>query len=369
MSLVFNSKIKDSKPRNEQRAMESQWNELCELRANSEKDVKQLLKVTVNHGLVHDDNLDTPVIVNELGEVIGNQGVSPADAYREFDTTSKIDMVPAGEFATLTRLMQKARSVSIGREVFEYRKVSTAGVGQTSMSGQIGIKQDHVDFKYAGTVVPVHDTAWKRRWREMESMRAEGYDVMVDESRESERTLMETINRYMWDGDAGLVVKGHAWLGIKTDPTVAQYTLQADLSADATTPTAIRDEVRAARDVLYINNNCTKGLRLGVSREIMSNWERVYSTSEGIFGTIEDMVKRLRGISEVYEDSELVGNQIVMYWDDQQGFHPVVGMGISSYAVPRVYHNDDFQFIKWAAVGFLAKNDYENRTCALYGSE
>lgn len=358
MSLVFNNAIKKAKPRSEQRAMDSQWEELCELRANSEKDVKQLLKVTVNNGLDHDENLD----------VVGNAGVSPADAYREFDTTSKIDTVPAGEFATLTRLMQKARSVSIGREVFEYRQVSDAGIGQTSMSGQIGIKQDHVDFKYAGTVVPVHDTAWKRRWREMESMRAEGYDVMVDESRESERTLMETINKYMWEGNAALSVKGNQWLGIKNDPTVAQYSLTVDLSANATTAEKIRDEVRAARDALYIDNNCTNQLRLGVSREILSNWERVFSTSEGIYGTIEDMVARLRGIAEIYEDSELTGNQIVLFWDDQQGFHPVVGMGISSYAVPRVYHNDDFQFIKWAAVGFLAKTDYKGRKCALYGS-
>ena len=76
MSLVFNKAVRDSKPRSEQRAIDSQWNELCELRANSEKDVKQLLKVTVNNGLDHDENLD----------VIGIAGVSPAVAYREFDT-------------------------------------------------------------------------------------------------------------------------------------------------------------------------------------------------------------------------------------------------------------------------------------------
>ena len=199
-------------------------------------------------------------------------------------------------------------------------------------------------------------------------MRAEGFDALVDDSRESERELMRTIENYMWDGDESINIKGNVWKGIKADPTVAQSSITTDLSASASTADAIRIEVRTQRDVLYIANNCTQPLKLGVSREIMSNWERPFSTNEGTFGTILDMVMRLRGISEVYEDSRLVGNQIVMYWDDQQGFHPVVGMGMSTYATPRVNHNDDFRFIKWAAVGFLAKTDYEGRKCALYGS-
>lgn len=348
MSLILRKSLAPNAA--QARVMDQQWQELCQLRANSEKDVVELLSLTLNRDLQ------------------GNAARTPAEAYREFDQTTKIDMVPAGEFATLTRLMQKSRSVSIGREVFEYRQASDAGVGQSSMSGQIGVKMDHVDYKYAGTVVPVHDIAFGRRWREIESMRAEGFDALVDDSRETERELMRTIESYLWDGNANLDVKGNKWLGIKNDPTVAQSTLAADLSAAATTADAIRQEVTTQRDVLYIANNCTNPLRLGVSREIMSNWERPFSTSEGMFGTIGEYVAKLRGISEIYEDSKLVGNEIVMYWDDQQGFHPVVGMGMSTYATPRVYHNDDFRFIKWAAVGFLAKTDYEGRKCALYGS-
>ena len=100
----------------------------------------------------------------------------------------------------------------------------------------------------------------------------------------------------------------------------------------------------------------------------MSNWERPFSITDSLFGTVLEYIMKLRGISEIYEDSRLVGNQITMYWDDQEGFHPVVGMGISTYAVPRMTHNADFNFIKWAAAGFIAKNDFSGRTCALYGS-
>lgn len=305
--------------------------------------------------------------MQKLMTLTGNAARTPADAYREFDSTSKIDVVPAGEFATLTRILQKSKSVNIGKEVYEYRKTSAMNGGQSSMSGQIGIKLDQSEVGYGGTVIPVHDKGFGRSWRQIEAMRADGYDALVDDAREAERGLMSTIGDYLWNGSADLSVNGTKWLGLKADPSVANATLAKDLAASATTAEDIRAEVARVRDILYITNNCTNGLRLGVSREIMSNWERVFSNADGMFGTIADMVKRLRGISEIYEDSKLVGNELVMYWDDLQGLHTVVGMGINTYAVPRQFHNSDFAFVKWAAAGFVAKTDFAGRKCALYG--
>lgn len=297
-----------------------------------------------------------------------NAARTPAEAYREFDLTSKIDMVPAGEYATLTRLMQKSRSVNIGKEVFEYRQTSDMDQGQSSMSGQVGVDLDKVAEKYAGTVVPIHDKGFGRRWRALEAMRSDGYDALVDDAREARRALMGTLNSYLWEGNENLALKGSKWLGIKDDPSVAKATITGDLSASTTGADAIRSEVSRLRDILYITNNCTNPLRLGVSREILSNWERPFTTADGTFGTIQQYIGQLRGIAEIYEDSELVGNELTMYWDDQQGFHPVVGMGMSSYAVPRTMPNSDHAFIMMTAVGFLAKTDYEGRKCALYAS-
>ena len=304
-------------------------------------------------------------LLNHFGT---NAARTPAEAYREFDLTSKIDMVPAGEYATLTRLLQKSRSVNIGKEVFEYRQTSNMDQGQSSMSGQVGVDLDKVDEKYAGTVVPIHDKGFGRRWRSIEAMRADGYDALVDDAREARRGLMKTLDLYLWDGNENLALKGSKWLGLRNDPTVATATIGIDLSAAASGADDIRNEVSRIRDILYITNNCTNPLRLGVSREILSNWERPYSTADGTFGTIAEYVAKLRGITEIYEDSEIVGNELVMYWDDQQGLHPVVGMGMSSYAVPRTMPNSDHSFIMMTAVGFLAKTDYSGRKCALYAS-
>ena len=342
MSLILRSSLATNAK--DKRIMEGQYAELNALRSKSVDDVQMMLKMT------------------------GNAARTPAEAYREFDSTTKIEQAPRGEHALLTRMLQVARPVNIGKEVFEYRKSSDAGQGQTSMSGQIGVKLDHVDYKYGGTVVPVHDIGFGRRWREVESMRAEGFDALVDDSRETERQLMTVIGNYLWDGDANVSLKGNTWLGLRNDPTVATATLGVDLAASASTPEAIRNEFRRVRDILLITNNCSGNITLTISREIASNWERVFSNSDGTFGTIMDMIMKLRGVEEIVEDSKLVGNQLSMIYISQQGMHPIVGMGISTYAVVRPHHNDDFNYIKWAAVGFLAKNDYSGKTCALYGS-
>ena len=348
MSLIFGKKLAYNAT--DLRHQEKQWNELQITRKSTANVMNDLMSLSAD-----------PMLT-------GNAGRTPADAYREFDSTTKIEMVPAGEHATLSRVMQKSRSVDIGKTLFEYRKSSDVDTGQSSMSGQTGVKMNHVDYNYGGAVIPIHDIGFGRQWRDMRAMQSEGFDALVDDARESERKLMTTIGKYMWNGDASLVVKGNKWLGLRNDPTVASATLGLDLALAASSATDIRDEIRRVRDILYITNNCTNGLRLGISREIASNWERVFSTAEGVFGTINDMIMKLRGLVEIYEDSELVGNEIVMFWDDQEGFHPVTGMAISTYAIQRQNHNDDFNFVKWAGTGFLAKNDFTGRTCALYAS-
>lgn len=341
MSLIFSKKLALSN--SQLRAQEAQWLESWNMQTSSEKEMEVFLELT------------------------GNSGRSPADAFREFDATTKEIQNSAGEFATSERLMQVSRSIDLGREVFEYRRASSVDGGQSSMTGQIGIKMDHVDYSYAGTVVPIHDAGYGRRYREVLAMRADAFDANVDDARECELTIRRHISKYLWDGNAALSMKGFQWLGLRNDPSVISATLGPDLADNATSATDIQNEIRRLRDILRISNKCLKDLRLGVSQEIMTNWEKPVSLSEIGFSTILAFVQSLRGIIEVYEDSELVDNQVVMYWGDQQGLHPVTGMALSSYAVPRTFHNDDFNFIKWAAVGFISKTDFNGNKCALYG--
>jgi hypothetical protein len=297
-----------------------------------------------------------------------NVARTPAEAYREMDATTKIEQVPAGEFALLSRVMGKVKPINLGRKLYEYRKASDMNKGQSSMTGNIGVKGDKVDYGYGGTVVPIHDKGFEIDHRDHLAMQAEGFDELVDYAREAERGLMQTANDYLWAGDASLVFKTASWLGLKADPTVATATIGVLLAATATPADNIRAEVSRIRDILYITNNCTNPLDLIVSREIASNWERPFTTADGSFGTIGDYILKLRGIKEIYEDSALVGEEISFLYNDQAGFHGVSGMAISTYAMPRLYHNSPFAYVKFCALGFVAKEDFTDRKCALYAT-
>ena len=230
MSLIM--RLANAKTAKDKRIMQEQWVSINGLQVAGLPAMNALLQMT-------------------------NAAQTPAEAYREFDSTTKIEARSQGEFSTMTKLMQKARSVNIGKEVFEHRKASKAGQGSTSMSGQVGIKMDHVDYAYAGTVVPIHDIGFGRTWREVESMRSDGFDALVDDARECELSLMERLSDYLWLGDATMKVKGRSWLGIKADPSIATATIGVDLAASATSATDIQNEVKRIRDILRITNKCS----------------------------------------------------------------------------------------------------------------
>lgn len=344
MSLIIRQAL--AKNAQEKRAMQAQWNHVQELRSAGDPAMKAFLQMT-------------------------NAGRSPAEAYREFDATTKIEVNPMGEFATLTRLMQKARPVNIGKTLYEYRKSSDMDNGQTSMSGQIGVKLDHTDYGYAGVIVPVHDKGFGRSWRDVEAMRSEGFDALVDDAREAELGLMRTMNSFLFAGNAGLSVDGQKWLGLTSgsESTVDTYVPTVDISSPTATAIEIQTEIKVARDRLRITNNCVNPVRVGVSAAAMSNMERFVSAETWTLGTIKDLVLKLEGIAEIYIDSALTGGKFIMYWDDQMGLHPVVGMGINTYAVPRQFHNSDFAFVKWSAVGFCAKTSFSGKKCVLFGNK
>lgn len=287
MSYIFSKKLAVNK--SDERMMKQQLVYLNSRREEGESNhggLLGLLDVIANN--------DRSFEVSELYKAV-NAARSPAEAYREFDQVTKAVQNPEGEFGTLMRLLAKGKSVDIGKQVFEYRKASTAGLANTSMSGQTGVNLDSVDYDYAGTVVPIHDAGFGRQWRDVEGMKSEGFDALVDDAREAELTLLRKADTYLFEGDADLVIKGNKWLGIKADPSVVQHTLNTDLSDEAATATAIRNEIKAARDVLRIDNNCKESLKLGVSREIMSNLERPFSDADSTFGTILEYVQKLRG--------------------------------------------------------------------------
>lgn len=305
----------------------------------------------------------------DFAKLLNNAGITPDEAYREMEQRTVIVADPAGEFATWAKLNAVSRSVNLGKLQYTYRQASEQTGGTVSLSGQTGVITDAVEYKNASTVIPIIDHGTKRDWREYLTFGADGFDTMVDDMRESTKVLMRTANKYLWEGDSTVISpEGAVWLGLRADPSIVQQTTSVNMADAGTDGKTIVDEIARLRDILRITNNCSGLLELGISREMMSYWERTpYSVGQAAFGTVLQQVRALSGIAVVYEDPALTGGQqLIMAKIDLDGLHAVTGQAMSDYMVQRVMHNDPYTVVKWMAQGYIAKADFKGQKNALY---
>lgn len=307
----------------------------------------------------------------------GNEGIIPRDVYQEFDNVTVQRFRSDDGDTFLNDLLPLSRSVNIGKLVHKYRKVSDAGLAQTSMTGQTGVKLDNTEFNYDGSIVPIHDIAFGRNFREWNAQRSEGFDALIDDQRETIATLRRHLADSFLDGHKDvngniLVVDGLSWQGMRNDSRVASVDLGAGgINFDFTDTTKTYAEIEAAfkqvRDVLYITNKCEKDATYYISREIMSNIERNSSESYSSLPIIQRLAQ-LMGVAAIKVSSKLSGNEIMAFPLSDNLVRPIVGMAINTVAMPRAKYNDDYQFVSWGAIGWEIRTDFAGRNCALYAT-
>lgn len=350
MSIYFNAKGAEG---SQLRALNSQYQELQNIRRSAGNAMGNL--------------------ITHSGVLAGNAALTPAQAYLEFDRASVIERNPFGEFALLDRVLGASKSVSIGKEVYKRRAVSGMDTnGSTSMSGNQGVPVDHTSVNYQGTIIPIHDQGYGRKWREIESMRADGYDALVDDARESSLALQRRLNSALWTGHKDkqgqfIVVDGVSWKGLTGDASVIQRASTKNIST--ATAEDILGELRAARDSLMITNNLSAGVEIAVSREALSHMESPVNIGGVVFGSILDYVRKfLSGITSVYADPMLTGGKYFMGSVGQEGVHSITGMARGNYAMPRTMYNSDYNFVQAQATGFMAVTTNAGLKCSLYAT-
>ena len=302
-----------------------------------------------------------------------NAGFIPRDVFQEFDNVT-VERFRSDDGDTfLNDLLPLSRSVSIGKLTHQFRQASDAGNAQSSMTGQIGVKMDQTEFTFDGSIIPVHDTGFSRNWREWNAQQSEGFDALIDDQRESVATIRRHLADAFLDGhkDAAgntIVVDGLSWQGMRNDSRVAQVDLSA-LTIDFTDNTKTGTELKASfitvRDVLWITNKCEQDATYYVSREIMSNFERKFSTQYDA-KTISQELAQLMGVADIKVSSKLTGNELMAFPLDTNRIRPVVGMGLNTVAMPRPVYNSNYEFVVWGAIGFEVRTDFAGLTCALH---
>jgi len=306
------------------------------------------------------------------GLVHTNAGLIPQDVYQDIDRVAVEVMRLDDGDAFLNDLLLQSRSINIGKLVHRFNRVSDAGVVETSMSGQIDAKMDQTEINTAGTIVPMQMAAFGRNWREMEAQRSEGYDALIDDTREITKTVRERLADEFLNGHTDkngniIVVDGLSWSGMTADAKVNQITLSFDFTVTTNSYALIEAAFKAEiRDVMWFTEKCSKDLTYYVSNEIASNFERASSES---FDS-QKILQRLAGLMKVKEikaTNKLSGNQIMGFPADGT-VQPLVGMGVNTVAAPRPMFNSNFNFVTASAVGWKVKTDYYDNTCACYAS-
>lgn len=313
--------------------------------------------------------------LNAMAGLKANAGLIPQDVFQEFDnvTVERFRLDDGDVF--LNDLLPLSRSVSIGKLVHKFRQASDAGVVQTSMTGQIGLKMDQVEYTFDGSIIPVHDAGFFRNWREWNAMTSEGFDGLIDDQRET----VASVRRHMADqfldghvdGDGNnIVVDGISWGGMRNDSRVAQVDLGAGgINFDFTDTTKTGAENKAAfvqiRDTLTITNKCGQEATYYVSLEIMSNWERKFSTQYDA-KIISQELADLFGVKEIKASNKLSGNELMAMVMTTERIRPIVGMALNTVAMPRPLYNSNYEFATWAATGFEIREDFAGNTCALF---
>jgi hypothetical protein len=341
---------------------------------NSRAAKEQFAEVNLSRQMANNQERIHTQVARASGFVV-NEGLIPQDVYQEFDTVSVERMRSDDGDTFLNDLLPLSRSVSIGKLVHKFRRSSDAGNAQSSMTGQIGVKMDQVDFSYDGSIVPIHDTGFTRNWREWNAQGSEGFDALIDDQRESVATLRRKLADNFLNGHTDaqgtiIAVDGLSWSGMRNDTRVAQVNLGAagvnfDFTDKTKTYTEIETAFKEVRDVLYITNNCEKEATYYISRTMGSNFERNSSESYSS-GKILDRLAQLMGVASIKTSSKLVGNELMAFPLDANNVRPIVGMGLNTISMPRPLYNSNYDFVVMGAIGFEVRTDFTGQTCAMF---
>lgn len=360
-------------------AARGQWQDVLDGRYRSnlqEQNFASLGQV----GQINPVNADgTPMVAANGGQrIMVAEGLIPQDVYQEFDNVTVQRFRSDDGDTFLNDLLPMSRSVNIGKLVHKFRKGSDAGASQTSMTGQIGVKMDQVEYKFDGSLIPIHDTGFGRNWREWNAQRSEGFDALIDDQRESVAELRRRLADNFLDGHKDksgnfIALDSISWQGMKNDSRVAAIDLGAgginfDFTDQSQTFTAIENAFKEIRDIMWITNNCGKDLTVYVSRTIASNFERESSENFASRKILERLAG-LQGIAAIKASSKLVGNELMGFPLDSSAVRPIVGMGLNTVAMPRPVYNSNYDFVVWAAVGFEVRTDFTDQTCAFFAQD
>lgn len=292
-----------------------------------------------------------------------NAGLNPRDLFREFDPTTVRERRLDEGRNILYRLMPQSRSLPIGRTIFSFARSSGQGEFQTSMDGDVNIIYDNTDYDTDQTLIPLHQNGFKRQWREQNQLSQEAFDDAAVQQEEGIRRHEIGLVGYLLDG-TNLVHNGASWNGFRNDTRVdqidlSQGTFQFDFTASGTTGEDYFAAWLRLDQRRVVANRVTMPATWFVSYQVWYRMMEDYSDDKGD-NTIYERCMKAPSVMEIIPTDALTGNQILSMPTGTSAYvQPLVGMGMSTIALPRQFYRDPYEFEVASALGLMVKNDFE----------
>ena len=304
-----------------------------------------------------------------------NEARIPADVWRDFDTQTKTLMLSDEGGVLMNDLLPLARNVHIGKIVSEYRRYGADELEvRSSIDGQHRKPVNHVSYDYDGALVLVHSTQVGRIWRELEGMRSEGYDALLDDQAAAVRFVRRRMSDDFANGTADLTYKGYVSYGIKSHPNTIALDLGAGgLAVDLTSQTVTYQQaydvfVAALKAMQGAGNNAVGNVTFYLSDDIWFNLLRLRNPTGDSTETILAALMRTPGIAGFKRTDAMTGNEFMGIILSSEYIRPIVGMPVTTTPIPRVTPMDDWHVLVWSASGLQVKADAQGRSGVLYAS-
>ena len=317
-----------------------------------------------------DQFMDVEAALAEYEPVANAAGILPRDAWLDLDDITRRVMRADEGSVWMNDLMPLAKPVNIGKIVHLNRVSSDAGTVVRSISGQTPVPLDKVSYDYRGTLVPMFLTGYKREWREWNSLQSENFDALSDDQEAHTAKIKRDMALYTLNGDATMVFQGYQGYGIRTHPLSKSINVGASgNNINLTTATADQLDAfftgpfGALLDASFI----TGGVNLYISPEIARTWDKTYSGSAGFKdGTVLAFLQKNRRINKIAVTFELTGNEFFWFAPNADYIRPIVGMAVTTTAIPRDRPRANYQFELAGAMGIEIRADFNNRTAVGY---
>lgn len=296
--------------------------------------------------------------------------ILPREAWMEMDDITRRVMRHDEGQVWMNDLMALAKPVHIGALVHMSRVSGDAGKVVRSMSGQVPIEVDKVDYDFRGAPVPIFATGYGRKWREWNVLQNNNFDALSDDQEAHTKKIRRDMAIYTLDGDPEIVFQNYPGYGLRTHPLTKKVNLGTaaggaaiDLTSFTTTSDEIDNFITGYFGAILDGQLVNTPINMYISPEIGRRLDAAYSGSAGTKqGSMLQHLLANRRIGKIAVTFELTGNQFFAFVPSSEFIRPLVGMALNTTPRTRLNPTDDYHFMVMGAMGLEIRGDINSKS-------